>query len=155
MLEQPSTIQPNELSEKIIQGLQEYDEAELIRELVAFLGVDKTLGFYQQALTIESTGGMMTARGYRRRTPGGVFFSLVKNNLPDIERELLFPSGKLAFPEPYILEQIQRFSLMQLEIGVKRIERALSELQAWDEARRTQIQRIKQQVNFSITFLSS
>lgn len=134
----------DDLSEKIIQGLQEYDAAEFVQQVVAFVGKDRALGFYQQALMVENSGGMLTSWRDRRRTPGGVFFTLVRNNLSDIERELLFPSGRLSLPESYVLEQIQRFSLLQLEIGVGRIEHCLNEKRTWDNSRRTTLLAIKQ-----------
>jgi hypothetical protein len=48
-------------------------------------------------LTIEGNGGMLTKAGHRRRTPGGTFFALVKQQCTRRERHALFamqPSTK-------------------------------------------------------------
>src|SRR5262245_15398689 len=43
-----------------------------------------------EALTMESQGGMLIKAGHRRRTPGGVFFRLVKDRSTGKERHALF-----------------------------------------------------------------
>lgn len=61
------------VAEKIIQELNRYGAAEKVRQVVMFIGLERAEGFFQQTLQIESSGGMMTLKGDRRRTPGGVF----------------------------------------------------------------------------------
>ena len=48
---------------------------------VTELGVDVVREFVQEVFTIEARGGMATNDGSRRRSPGGVFFVLVRERL--------------------------------------------------------------------------
>ena len=50
------------------------------------IGEEKTRKLTAEVLDIESAGGIMTADGNRRRSPGGVLFFLVKNE-PNISAE--------------------------------------------------------------------
>jgi hypothetical protein len=45
------------------------------------LGAETALSVLEEVLTIEASGGMLLADGSRRRTPGGVFFFLIKERL--------------------------------------------------------------------------
>ncbi len=54
-----------------------------IERIVTCLGADQTLIHLQETQTIEEQGGMMVPDGSRRRTPGGVFFFLVKQRLKE------------------------------------------------------------------------
>ena len=47
------------------------------------IGVPATLTLLGDTLDTEAAGGQMTADGLRRRTPGGVFFSLLKSRVSD------------------------------------------------------------------------
>lgn len=49
------------------------------------------LTWLEETLAIEASGGMMVNNGERRRTPGGVFFYLVKGRLSKELRQQLFP----------------------------------------------------------------
>ncbi len=49
-----------------------------IRRIIQELGPDQTLTYLKQAREVEKAGGMLTHKG-KRRTPGGVFFQLVKD----------------------------------------------------------------------------
>ncbi len=64
---------------------------ELIEKLVNTLGIERVSDYLQKTLTIEAEGGMMTRDGERRRTPGGVFFHVVKGELSKAERKHIFP----------------------------------------------------------------
>lgn len=44
------------------------------------IGEQKMADLCSATLDIESAGGLMTVDGKRRRTPGGVFFQLLKND---------------------------------------------------------------------------
>jgi hypothetical protein len=55
------------------------------------LGVDRTTAILADTLTCEANGGMLTKDGTRRRTPGGVFFQLVRERATTQERWRLFP----------------------------------------------------------------
>lgn len=61
-----------------------------IRRIVKVLGVERAQAFAREALVIEAQGGLLVPDGSRRRTPGGVFFHLVKSRVKARERWLLF-----------------------------------------------------------------
>lgn len=67
---------------------------EQIERIVQQLGVESVQAFLQEALGIEAQGGMMLPDGSRRRTPGGVFFYLVKGRVPGRIRGLIWPHLK-------------------------------------------------------------
>ena len=60
----------------------------LVNRVVWHLGIEQAQTFLQQALEIEAQGGMMIADGQRRRTPGGVFFKLVKDHIAATNKRL-------------------------------------------------------------------
>lgn len=53
-----------------------------IYRTVKRLGIEQALRFLQQTHEIETQGGRMVSDGSRRRTPGGVFFLLIKERVP-------------------------------------------------------------------------
>jgi PHAX RNA-binding domain len=53
-----------------------------LHHLVKLLGVERSLAFLERTLATEAEGGMMLPDGSRRRTPGGVFFFLVRTQGP-------------------------------------------------------------------------
>ena len=52
---------------------------------VRTIGVDRAQAFVAQALEVEANGGLLVPDGSRRRTPGGVFFYLVRTQISDTE----------------------------------------------------------------------
>lgn len=74
-----------------IAGALAEPNVELIGQIVKVLGEDRAREFLRQALDVEAGGGMMTKEGGRRRTPGGVFFYLVRGSLRAKERRQLWP----------------------------------------------------------------
>ncbi|XP_011706397.1 PREDICTED: phosphorylated adapter RNA export protein isoform X2 [Wasmannia auropunctata] len=52
----------------------------LIRRVVDTIGKQKAIDFFQKTKKIEEDGGMLIMNGSRRRTAGGVYFWLVKND---------------------------------------------------------------------------
>lgn len=52
------------------------------------IGVDLAYRFCDHALNVEAKGGMMTTSGHRRRTPGGVFFHLIKQDNSTISNDM-------------------------------------------------------------------
>ncbi|XP_072757138.1 uncharacterized protein Phax [Anoplolepis gracilipes] len=52
----------------------------LIRRVVDIIGKERAIDFFQKTKKIEETGGMLIMNGSRRRTAGGVYFWLVKND---------------------------------------------------------------------------
>lgn len=115
-----------ELASEIIRSLNETTAPSLIEQVVIFIGNEKAQEFFNQTLLIEKNGGMKTKAGDRRRTPGGVFLTLVKNNVSEVEQEILFPSGR-DFPIIYFQSEIEKLSVSQLRIGITQIENKLQE----------------------------
>lgn len=74
---------------QISETLNETSEQALgqIERIVEYLGVDQALSYLEAAQRIEADGGMMLSDGSRRRTPGGIFFYLVKQKLKEEERK--------------------------------------------------------------------
>ncbi|NTW01084.1 MAG: hypothetical protein HGA19_07190 [Oscillochloris sp.] len=61
-------------------------KATIERSIVA-LGVDTARALYHEVEQSETNGGMMTADGSRRRTPGGVYLLLLKQRLNEAGRK--------------------------------------------------------------------
>ena len=64
--------------------------AQVVR-VVQGRGIERAQALYEQAIEVEAAGGMMLPDGSRRRTPGGVFFKLVRDSVSEAEREKIFP----------------------------------------------------------------
>lgn len=78
----------NEVQE-IAQALAE-SRLDLVNAVVVTLGLERAQAFLQQALAVETAGGMFTKNDERRRTPGGVFFQLIKEQITKEERKAIF-----------------------------------------------------------------
>src|ERR687886_2442663 len=93
-----------ELVSTIAQQLGETQSGPInqIRRIVQRLGTEAALSFLQETQQIEAQGGRMLPDGSRRRTPGGVFFSLVKDRLSARDRAAIFfmPGQKPRAPQP-------------------------------------------------------
>jgi PHAX RNA-binding domain len=76
--------------EKVAEILQE-PNIPLLLEVLRTLGQDRCAAILTDTLTCEVNGGMLTKDGTRRRTPGGVFFQLVRERATARERQRLFP----------------------------------------------------------------
>ncbi|HZC85052.1 MAG TPA: phosphorylated adapter RNA export RNA-binding domain-containing protein [Rubrobacter sp.] len=64
-----------------------------IKRIVQTIEEERALAILQQALEIEQHGGLMLPDG-KRRTPGGVFFRLVKEQMtPEERRQVWFYQG--------------------------------------------------------------
>ncbi|MFP4322992.1 MAG: hypothetical protein ACLFTK_11115 [Anaerolineales bacterium] len=61
-----------------------------IRDIVRYMGLDYAYDLHKQVQEIEAQGGMMTKDGSRRRTPGGVFFTLARETLPPLLVPVIF-----------------------------------------------------------------
>lgn len=75
---------------EIAAALQE-SKTRLLFNVVQELGPAGARAFLAQALAVEAQGGMLTVDGKRRRTPGGIFFRLIKEEVPEEVRLRLFP----------------------------------------------------------------
>ena len=63
----------------------------LLSKVLRLLGQERCRALLTDALTTEASGGMRTKDGTRRRTPGGTFFHLVRDQCTKEERTRLFP----------------------------------------------------------------
>lgn len=94
-----------------IAGALAESNIELVSQIIAVIGEERAREFLRQALEVEAQGGMMTKAGGRRRTPGGVFFYLVRGSLRSKERRQLWPQDyqkkkpAAAGPEPLTWEE--------------------------------------------------
>ena len=79
---------------------------ELLRQVLAVLGPDHTAQLLAQTLEVEAAGGLMVRNGTRRRTPGGVFFHLVRQQVTRSQREYLFPRPASQTPQAPAQPQI-------------------------------------------------
>ena len=72
-----------------------------IHRIVQRLGADRALSILEETQQIEAQGGRMLPDGSRRRTPGGVFFALVKDRVSARKRAVIFftPGQKPRAPQ--------------------------------------------------------
>ena len=87
----------------------------LLRNVIRILGHDRCAAVLVDALQIEAAEGMRTKDGTRRRTPGGVFFQLVRERATEQERWRLFPrpAPQQDQGQPTALTWEEASSLMQ------------------------------------------
>ena len=88
---------------QLAESLQEPNTA-LLSKVLRLLGQERCSAILTDALTTEASGGMLTKDGTRRRTPGGTFFQLVRDQCTKEERARLFPyvlSKKSQRPGPW------------------------------------------------------
>ncbi len=82
-------------TQEIAAGLGETTRGPLgqVGRVVGRLGADRARAFLTRAQEIEAAGGLMLPDGSRRRTPGGVFFHLVRadDTLTRKDRVYIFP----------------------------------------------------------------
>ncbi|XP_071455779.1 phosphorylated adapter RNA export protein [Hetaerina americana] len=76
-----TTVSDNEtdVAKDIAAKLNEEKE-DLIVRVVTTLGKEKAIELYEQTKKIEEDGGMTVLRGTRRRTSGGIFLFILKND---------------------------------------------------------------------------
>lgn len=78
-----------------------------VRRVVQALGAGRAHAFLAEALALEAAGGELLPDGSRRRTPGGVFFRLVRRGTTAKERGAIFLPAAPALPAapPYTWEE--------------------------------------------------
>ena len=96
----------------LAQALQEPKHA-LLLKVLRTLGQDRCAAILADTLQCEAHGGMLTQDGTRRRTPGGVFFQLVKERATRQERRCLFPQQASSHGQPPALTWDEACNLMQ------------------------------------------
>src|SRR5262245_15194998 len=67
-----------------------------IERIVHHLGLETAQTALKEALAVEAEGGMLTDDQKRRRTPGGVFFYLVRGRTPPELRPVIWPAHRTA-----------------------------------------------------------
>jgi hypothetical protein len=108
--------------EKIATTLGETDKSPLatIDRMVKVLGEEKSLAILEEALKIEAGEGMLTDNKSRRRTVGGTFFKLTKNQTTSQERGKIFGPPPRARPKPEIIpitwEESEALSIEALKL---------------------------------------
>jgi len=82
MTSPPAHSSPDTVT-KIAQALEETSSQSIatIRRIVTVCGTDQALRWLQEAQRIQAAGGMLTDDGTRLRTPGGLYFKIVKDAL--------------------------------------------------------------------------
>lgn len=76
---------PEKVGLHIARALEE-KKIQLIVNLTKILGNEKSIEIFFKTQKIEKNGGILTANQERRRTPGGVFISLLKED-PDVDQK--------------------------------------------------------------------
>jgi hypothetical protein len=96
------------------------------------LGAEAARAFAVETGEIERQGGMKVADGSRRRTPGGVFFAVVKARLGDRRRARLWAHGHHLWAHYWIckLARLVRF----IERGPKVAKAAAPAAPLWEIA---------------------
>jgi PHAX RNA-binding domain len=111
-------------TEQLAEVLQEPEQGLLARALTV-LGQERCAALLAETLAIEGQGGMLTMTGRRRRTPGGVFFALAKQQCTSRERHRLFaprpakPAQRQ--PPPVPVEAAPLVLTLDLWKGLKRM----------------------------------
>jgi Phosphorylated adapter RNA export protein, RNA-binding domain len=95
----PKPLDP--AAQQIATTLGETEDVPLmhIRRIVQTLGPERALQLLAQAQTAEAQGGLMELDGTRRRTLGGVFFRLVREQTTPAERSRIWPWTKKPKPK--------------------------------------------------------
>ena len=91
---------------------------ELIGKIVNAIGIERLSEYLQKTLTIEAEGGMMTRDGERRRTPGGVFFYVVKDNLSKAEQKQIFPKMPGTQPKKKVIQAVSWEDAQKIAVAI-------------------------------------
>src|SRR5690606_10865036 len=74
----------------------------LVQRVIDVIGQPRASELFERTLHVESEGGMNTIAEDRKRTPGGVFFQLVKETSTADERKAIFSA-----PPGYVKDRPQ------------------------------------------------
>jgi len=88
----PLTTEERARAEQIADALGERARTARpqIARCVRVVGVERAGALCAEAQAVEAAGGLLIGDGRRRRTPGGVFFHLVRTGVTDTERVAIF-----------------------------------------------------------------
>src|SRR5215472_11189222 len=81
-------------------GESEQEPRKTIERCVRILGIETALAYLKRTQEVEEAGGMMLPDNSRRRTPGGVYFYLIRKEVEMKQRMRIFsmPPSKKATP---------------------------------------------------------
>jgi len=90
---EPTTAPETTLATEIARQLRERAAVPraTIARAVAALGEERARALLAKTQRTEAAGGLLLPDGSRRRTPGGVFFHLVRQTATPVERKVIFP----------------------------------------------------------------
>ncbi|VDL61145.1 unnamed protein product [Hymenolepis diminuta] len=100
---------PEEVAKAIVDILGE-QRVDLVDKIVQTLGVKRALEFCYLTEDIQNLGGLPTADGARRRTPGGTYFFIIRES-PDIskaEKKTIFREDAAAKMRKKRIQREQR-----------------------------------------------
>jgi hypothetical protein len=122
--EQPATnITADEVEQTIAErlGETEPEPLKLLHKVVMKLGPEQALAFLKETQEIEAQGGLLLPDGSRRRTPGGVFFYLVRTKGPKPVRFLFWKQkqGQAITSPPPAFTWADRIAALD-EIGAEK-----------------------------------
>lgn len=103
-VEPPATIPPTPaIAERIAASLSETDDGprRQITRALRVLGTERVEAFVTEALEVEQKGGLWLPDRSRRRTLGGVFFHLIRQQVTSKERQRIFV-GQPSAPVPAV-----------------------------------------------------
>ncbi|MEW5957189.1 MAG: phosphorylated adapter RNA export RNA-binding domain-containing protein [Chloroflexota bacterium] len=109
--------------DKIATTLGETETTPLatIERVIKVLGEEKALAILAETVKVEAEGGILTDDGARRRTIGGLYFKLVKDQITSRERGRIFgpPPNRKPKPEvkPITWEESQILSQQALQLS--------------------------------------
>ncbi len=91
---------------------------ELLANVVDALGMDAVEELYRRTLDVEASGGMLTVRGNRRRTAGGVLFFLARKQMSETQQNRIFgePTSHGATPKPDPPTLQQAYALLRATV---------------------------------------
>ncbi|CAH2042594.1 unnamed protein product, partial [Iphiclides podalirius] len=75
------------IAKEIAEKLSE-EKKDLVGRIIQELGASKAIEIYKETQRVEADGGMLVMNGTRRRTPGGIYFFLLKHD-EDISQAMI------------------------------------------------------------------
>lgn len=91
-----------------------------IERIVEYLGAEFAQNVLQETLEIEAQGGMLLPNRRRKRTPGGVYFHLIRNRVdPEMENRLFQKDENPYWRPPGNVVYLGEGKARQVEISIK------------------------------------
>lgn len=81
---------PERVTAKALADVLHEPERWLLIRALRTLGEERCVAILAETLTIEHAGGMLTKAGDRRRTPGGTFLELCRQQATASEKRAIF-----------------------------------------------------------------